>query len=464
MNQSSVDLSRGSVGKLLFSLALPSILAQVINVLYNMVDRVYIGHIEGAGPASLTGVGVCMPIIMAVSAFAALVCMGGAPRAAICLGQQDHEGAEKILSSCFSLLLVLALALTIVVEIWGANMLRMFGASEQTLPYGWAYLQIYALGTVFVQLALGLNAFINTQGYAKWGMFSVGIGAILNIVLDPILIFVLDMKVAGAAVATVISQGVSALFCLWFLRSRHSYLHLRRKYMRLSWRVLAPCLLLGLSPFVMQITESLISICFNSSLQRYGGDTAVGAMAILASVMQFSMLPLQGMTQGSQPIISYNFGAGKFGRIRQTFRILLIVCLLYSATLWALCEFAPGLFAGMFTSDEELFAFTCRMLRIYMAGQIVFGAQIACQQTFIALGNAKTSLFLAVLRKIILLIPLIYLLPLFVNSAPEKTLMVFMAEPVADLLAVATTVTLFASFYKRVLSGPEKDGLHSTIA
>ena len=443
-----VDLGTGSVAKLLFSLALPSILAQVINLLYNIVDRMYIGHIAGIGAVSLTGVGVTMPIIMAISAFSALVCMGGAPKAAIELGKRNKEKAEEIMGNCLALLVVVAILLTAGVEIFGSKMLMIFGASESTLPYAMQYLRIYAMGTIFVQISMGMNAFINTQGYAKSGMFTVVIGAILNIILDPIFIFVFHMNVQGAALATIISQCVSSCFVLWFLNSKKSYLHLKKEYIRITPSVVGPCLMLGAAPFVMQITESLINVCFNSSLLKYGGDTAVGSMAILMSVMQFSMLPLQGMTQGSQPIVSFNYGAKKYDRIRKTFKILLGVCLAYSTLIWAGCEFAPQLFSGMFTNDPELFEYTCWAIRIYMGMSCIFGAQIACQQTFIALGNAKTSLFLACLRKLILLVPLVYILPMFFE---DKVFAVFFAEPVADTIAVLTTCIMFARFYKKVL-------------
>ena len=451
-NKSSMNLGSGSVAKLLFSLALPSIIAQIINVLYNIVDRMYIGHIPQSGALALTGVGVTLPIITAITAFSALVCMGGAPRAAIALGKNDKDEAEHIMSNCFVLLVIVGILVTAAVQLFAEPMLSSFGASASTLPYALDYIKIYALGTVFVQTALGMNAFINTQGRTIFGMASVMIGAVTNIILDPIFIFVLGLGVKGAAIATITSQCISAIFVLWFLGSKKSDLKLKKQYFKLSAGVIGPCLLLGLSPFVMQITESLLTICFNSSLLKYGGDTAVGAMAILASVMQFSMLPLSGLTQGSQPIISFNFGAKKYDRIKAAFKVLLISSLTYSTLIWCAAQFAPQLLASMFTNDPELIDYTCRALRIYMAMSLLFGAQIACQQTFIALGNAKTSLFLALLRKVILLIPLIFILP---NFFADKAFAVFLAEPVADTLAVITTCTLFARYYKKTLNGPE---------
>ena len=440
--QGGADLGSGSVGRLLFKLAVPAIVAQVINVLYNMVDRMYIGHLPEIGETALTGVGVCFPLITAISAFAALVSMGGAPRASIFLGRGDKETAEKILGNCATALVVVGVALTAVFFAFGYQLLGLFGASEDTIGYAWQYFSIYLVGTIFVQASLGLNAFINAQGYTMVGMLTVVIGAVLNIILDPILMFGFDMGVAGAALATIISQAISAAFTVWFLCSKRSYLRLKASNLRLVGKILWPSIALGLSPFVMQLTESVISICFNTQLQIYGGDIAVGAMTILSSVMQFAMLPLQGLTQGAQPITSFNFGAGKMDRVVKAFRILLISCLTYATALWAICEFAPQLVIDIFTpADGTLGVYTRSALRIYMAASLLFGAQIACQQTFVALGKAGISLFLAVLRKIILLVPLIFLLPRVLPIAQDTA--VFLAEPVADTLAVITTCTMF---------------------
>ena len=440
--QGGADLGSGSVGRLLFKLAVPAIVAQVINVLYNMVDRMYIGHLPEIGENALTGVGVCFPLITAISAFAALVSMGGAPRASIFLGRGDKETAEKILGNCATALVVVGVALTAVFFAFGYQLLGLFGASADTIGYAWQYFSIYLVGTIFVQASLGLNAFINAQGYTMVGMLTVVIGAVLNIILDPILMFGFDMGVAGAALATIISQAVSAAFTVWFLCSRRSYLRLKASNLRLVGKILWPSIALGLSPFVMQLTESVISICFNTQLQIYGGDIAVGAMTILSSVMQFAMLPLQGLTQGAQPITSFNFGAGKMDRVVKAFRILLISCLTYATALWAICEFAPQLVISIFTpADGALGVYTRSALRIYMAASLLFGAQIACQQTFVALGKAGISLFLAVLRKIILLVPLIFLLPRVLPIAQDTA--VFLAEPAADTLAVITTCTMF---------------------
>ena len=439
------DLGREPIGRLLFRLSVPAITAQVVNVLYNMVDRMYIGHIPGYGAQALTGVGVTFPLIMLISAFAALVSMGGAPRSSIMMGKGKKDEAEEIMGNCAMGLLIAGILLTL---IFSKDLLLLFGASENTISYATAYMQIYAVGTLFVQAALGMNAFITAQGFATVSMLSVVIGAVCNIVLDPIFIFAMHMGVRGAALATIISQGVSAVWVIRFLCGKKTTLRLKKKYLRISPRVFFPCMALGLSPFIMQSTESILNICFNSSLLKYGGDMAVGAMTILSSVMQFSMLPLQGLTQGSQPIVSYNFGAGNPDRVKRAFFLLLRACVLYSAAIWAVAMFAPGVFAAVFTSDPELTRTTIWAIRIYMAVSCIFGIQIACQQTFIALGKAKESIFLALLRKVILLIPLIYILPLFFA---DKTMAVFLAEPVADTLAVTTTAILFGVQFRKVL-------------
>ena len=447
-NQSQA-LAVEPVGRLLLKLATPAIAAQIVNLLYNMVDRIYIGHIEGVGKLALTGVGVCFPLIMIISAFAALVGMGAAPRASIFMGRGDKDSAEKILGNSFTLLVMISVVLTTVFLLFAEPVLLAFGASANTIKYALDYFNIYSIGTVFVQLTLGMNAFISAQGFAKISMLTVIIGAVLNIVLDPVFIFAFDMGVKGAALATIISQAVSMLWILKFLTGTKTELKIRRKNLVLNPEVFLPCMALGLSPFIMQATESLISVCFNSSLLKYGGDIAVGSMTILTSVMTFSILPLQGLCQGSQPIISYNYGAQNAVRVKKAFRLTLICCLSYSFVMWALVMLFPHSFIKLFNNDPALVDFAGNALRIYMAVNCVFGAQIACQQTFIALGNAKCSLFLALLRKIILLIPLIYILPVFIA---DKTTAVFLAEPIADILAVSCTVLLFTREFKKAMN------------
>ena len=451
MNEDKDFLGKEPVGKLLLKLALPTVTAQIINMLYNIVDRIYIGHIPEIGEAALTGVGVCMPLIMIVTAFSAFAAYGGAPRTSIYMGQGDHDSAEKTLGNCFAVQFIISVLLTAALLLWNRDFLMAFGASDKTIGYGVEYMNIYAIGTIFVQMTLGMNAFITAQGFARTGMFSVLIGAVANIVLDPIFIFGFNMGVAGAAWATIISQAMSCAWVLLFLCGKKTHLRLRVKYMRLSRKIVLPSLALGLSSFIMQASESIISICFNSSLQSYGGDIAVGAMTILTSVMQFAMLPLQGLGQGAQPIISYNYGARNPERVKAAFKLLLKSSLVYSTLLWALVMLFPQAFAAMFTSSETLMAFTQKALRIYMACLLLFGIQIACQMTFTSLRNAKASILVAVMRKFILLIPLIYIMPLLFSA--DKTTAVYMAEPVADFIAVTFTAIFFTFQFKKALKG-----------
>lgn len=437
------------VGKLFRKLAMPAVVAQIINLLYNMVDRIYIGHYDPTGLA-LTGLGVCMPVIMAVSAFAGLIGMGGAPRASILMGKREQENAEKTLGNCFTMLLLMSAVLTAALAVFGENLLLAFGASENTVGPALQYLNIYLLGTVFVQIALGMNAFISAQGFTKISMLSVVIGAVINIILDPIFIFLLDLGVRGAAIATVLAQGVSAAWILFFLSGKKTQLRIQKRYLRPCAKILLPCLALGASPFIMQFTESILSVCFNTSLLKYGGDIAVGSMTVLSTLMQFCMLPLSGLTQGAQPITSFNYGAGNADRVRASFRLLLRTCVIYSVTVWVLTMAFPEVFVRLFNSgNPELIDYAARMLRIYCGLLFLMGIQIACQQTFVAIGNAKTSFFLACLRKILLLIPLIYILPHFFA---DKAFAVFLAEPAADLLAVSATVCLFAKQFRQAMS------------
>ncbi len=455
MNRKNVDLGTGPVGRLLFSLALPTITSQIVNMLYNLVDRVYIGHmqpVETVGKLALTGVGVCLPIIMVISAFAALMAMGGAPRASIEEGRGNLAESERIMGNSMTMLVAAAVVLTAVFLLFAEPMLRVFGASDNTIGYALDYMRIYCLGTIFVQVTLGMNAYITAQGFTVVGMKTVLIGAVLNTVLDPVFIFAFDMGVRGAALATILSQAVSAVWVLKFLTGPKTKWRLRAVNLRPRAKVVLPSLALGMSPFIMQATESLITVCFNSSLLKYGGDIAVGAMTVLSSIMQFAMMPLQGLTQGAQPIVSYNYGARNPQRVRRAFKVLLIACVTYSLTLWALVQLFPQIFALMFTSNQELVDYAAWALRIYMAATGIFGVQIACQQTFVALGNAKTSLFLAALRKIILLIPLIYILPHFFA---DKSFAVFLAEPVADVLAVCTTATMFFFQFRKSMAALE---------
>lgn len=436
------------IGRLLFRLSLPTVVAQLINMLYNIVDRIYIGHMPGDGSLALTGVGVCMPIIMFVSAFAALIAAGGAPRASIAMGRADNDTAEEIMGNCFTLQVIASLVITVILLLFGRPMLMAFGASENTIAYAVDYMGIYALGTAFVQLTLGMNAYITAQGFAKVSMCTVLIGAVLNIALDPLFIFGLHLGVRGAALATIIAQGVSCAWVIVFLHSKKSLIRLTRSRLHVRPAVVLPCIALGAAPFIMQSSESVISVCFNSSLLRYGGDVAVGAMTILTSVMQFAMLPLQGIAQGAQPITSYNYGARNVSRVKKTFRLLLAVSVTYSTLLWCCIQLFPQAFAGIFTSEPTLLAFASKVLPIYCGGLGIFGLQIACQMTFVAIGSAGSSIIVAVMRKFVLLLPLIFLMPRLID---DKTLGVYMAEPVADVIAVMFTAILFTFRFRKAL-------------
>ena len=448
-------LGRDPLGGLLFKLALPTITAQLINMLYNVVDRVYIGHMEGIGDLALTGVGVCMPLIMIISAFAALVAGGGAPRASIFMGQGDNESAERTMGSCFSLQCIVSVVLTVVMLVLHRPLLMAFGASENTIKYAADYMQIYSIGTIFVQLTLGMNAYITAQGFAKMSMLTVVIGAVANIALDPLFIFGFDMGVRGAALATVISQAISCIWVILFLMSKRSILRLKLSTLKIDMKLVLPCVALGSAHFIMQASESVISVCFNSSLLGYGGDIAVGAMTILTSVMQFAMLPLQGLAQGAQPIISYNYGAKNRERVKGIFRLLLTCSLIYSVTIWAAVMLFPRGFASIFTPDAALLDFTQSALRIYCAVLGIFGIQIACQMTFVSLGKAVSSMAVAIMRKFVLLLPLIYIVPTFFGEG-MKTTGVYLAEPIADFLAVTFTAILFAIQFKKALKSIEE--------
>ena len=452
MKENKEFLGTAPVGKLLFKLAIPTVVAQLINMLYNIVDRIYIGHIPQVGSLALTGVGVCMPIIMIVTAFAALVSAGGAPRASIFMGKKDSNSAEKTLGNCFMLQVILSAALTLVLLVWSEDLLLTFGASENTIKYATDYMNIYAVGTIFVQLTLGMNAFITAQGFTKISMISIIIGAVCNIILDPIFIFFFDMGVKGAAFATIISQAVSCVWVVSFLCGKRTVIKLKTSNFKFSSKIILPCIALGTATFIMQSSESVISVCFNSSLLRYGGDIAVGAMTILTSVMQFAMLPLQGIAQGAQPILSFNYGAKNTTRVKKTFSILLTTCLVYSVTLWAVVMLIPEVFVGIFTPDADLIEFTAPALRIYLGGIFLFGIQIACQMTFTSLGKAVNSIVVAVVRKFVLLLPLIYIIPLLVSN---KTMGVYMAEPIADIVAVTFTSILFAFQFKKAMKSLE---------
>lgn len=454
VEQNNDFLGTEPVGKLLWKLSIPAIAAQIINLLYNLVDRVYIGHMPDDGALALTGVGVCMPVIMIVSAFAALVSSGSAPRASMAMGKGNQTEAERILGNSFFLQILISVMITVVLLIFNRPLLLAFGASENTIEYAVSYMNIYTLGTIFVQLTLGMNAFITAQGFAKTGMMSVLIGAVCNIILDPIFIYGFHMGVRGAALATISSQAISTVWVLRFLMGKKTVIQIKKAYFKLEKSVIFPCIALGLASFIMQASESVIVVCYNSSLLKYGGDVAVGAMTILSSVMQFSMLPMQGLGQGAQPITSYNYGAGNAERVKRTFRLLLLSTLGYSVLIWGLVMLFPQMFARIFSPDVQLIEFTGKALRIYCAAMGIFGAQVACQLTFTSLGNAKASIMVAVMRKFVLLLPLIYIMPYFVKN---QTMGVYLAEPVADVIAVTFTVILFYFQFRKAMKQLETD-------
>lgn len=447
-NPMSNRFASEKIPKLILSLAAPAVVAQVINALYNVVDRMFIGRMPGTGTLALTGIGVSFPIIMVISAFAALIGFGGAPLASIRMGEGNHEKAERLLGASFVMLLIVSMLLTISLLTLKSPLLTLFGASPDTLPYADDYMGIYLTGTVTVLLSLGLNQFIAAQGFAKTAMVTVCVGAAANTILDPVFIFGMHMGVRGAALATVISQTISAVWVLGFLASKRSHLRLRIKHMRINVRIVGSVLALGLSPFIMQSTESLIQIVFNTSLAKYGGDLYVAAMGIMSSLMQIFTLLLQSFAQGAQPIIGYNFGSGDFARVKSTIVYCSLFCAVFGLAMWSVAVFLPRLPVLIFTNNAELIALTSALMNIFFMGTCIYGLQLAFQQIFIALGQPKVSIFIAVLRKIILLIPLVYALPAFIRP---KTGGVILAEPIADTLAALTCCVLFGLKVKRLL-------------
>lgn len=447
----TTDLGTGSIPALMAKMAIPTVVAQVVNLLYNIVDRIYIG--QGVGALALTGVGLCSPLMLFMNAFAMLAGSGGAPRAAIAMGRGDKDAADKILGNCFTMLLICAVGITTLYQFAAEPLLNMFGASADTLPYAMEYMTIISWGAVFTLIVMGLNNYLTTQGFSNFAMMTTLIGAIINIILDPVFIFGLGMGVSGAALATVLSQAVGAVWVLFFLtKGKKSILKIKLSNMKLEGKVIGPCLALGISGFVMVATESLLSISFNSSLQRYGGDLSVGAMTILTSCSQLASMPASGIATGCQPIVSFNFGAGKTDRVKKCFYLQLIVAAGYTTLFWAASMFMPQVFVQLFNKDPALVEHAVWAMRIYMAGIFSLGFQLTCQQSFIALGQAKVSLFMACLRKLILLIPLIFILPLFFE---DKVFAVFLAEPISDIIAaVVTTGTFFARFDKILKEGP----------
>ncbi len=442
----SNQMANAPVWSLIIKLSIPAILAQIVNLLYNIVDRIYIGHMEDVGTMAITGVGLCFPIISLITAFTMLVAQGGAPRAAIEMGKGDIKKAEKILGNCFLLLILLSVILTGVFLAFGERLLMLFGASESTIIYALPYMNIYVTGSVFVMISLGLNMFITTQGFTKISMATVLIGAICNIILDPIFIFGFDMGVRGAAFATIISQAVSAVWVLSFLLGKKTKIGIKKENLLPSIRILVPVLALGISPFVMSATEAVINVAFNSSLQKYGGDIAVGAMTICTTIFQMVWVPAQGIGQGAQPIISYNYGAKNADRVKQAFKAFLTICFSYVFVFGMAIELFPQFFIKIFNDNPELMETATWTIRLYGCALVFFGIQMAVQQTLIALGKAKASLFIACLRKVILLVPLIYILP---NFFENKVFAVFLAEPVSDAISITSASVVFFFVFRK---------------
>ncbi|OUQ40506.1 MATE family efflux transporter [Faecalibacterium sp. An121] len=454
----SVDQRLGTAPlvPLIFSLALPTALAQLVNMLYNIVDRIYVGHIPGTGSLALAGLGVTYPIIVLITAFSNLIGMGGAPRASVAMGRGDYKTAEKILGNCITLLVVLSVLLSVVFTIFGEPILMAFGASENTLPYAMSYLRIYLLGTLFVQFTLGMTPFITNQGFAKTSMATTCIGAISNIILDPVFIFGFNMGVQGAAIATILSQAISAVWVLAFFTGKRSVLRIRKANLAPDGKTLALVLSLGVSPFLMTATECVIQLAFNTGAATYGGDSAVAIMSILFSVAQIANLPVQGFCQGAQPVVGFNFGAQKLARVRQAFKIMLAVSMGVTTVVVGAVEIAPQLFLGLFSSDAELIALGTAPLRIYMLGYFFMGAQLACQQTFLGLGEAKISMFIALLRKVILLLPLSLVIPrVFGALGLSQLLGLYLAEPISDIVSASTcTILFFVIEWKKLKDSP----------
>lgn len=449
MAQSEEKLGTEKIGKLILSMGLPTLIAQVINLLYNIVDRMYIGHL--VGPEALTGVGLTLPVIMLISAFSAFVGAGGAPLAAIAMGQGDKKRAETILSNAVTMLVAFTVILMAVFFLIEKPFLYLIGASDVTYPYAGAYLRIYLLGTLFVQLVIGLNPFITAQGQSGTAMLSVLIGAVLNIALDPVFIFVFQMGVRGAALATIISQFASALWTMRFLLSGKTSLRIQAKYLKPQWRVIGSVAALGVSPFIMQSTESLISVVLSSGLQKYGGDIYVGSLTILQSVMQLINTPISGFTQGVQPILSYNYGAGNIERVRDAYKRIILITTTASFVITLTAMLFPGMFARIFTDDPQLTAVVKKVMPIFVAGMLIFGVQMGCQTTFMGLGQAKISLFMALLRKVFLLVPFAIIFPM----VTQNVLSIYFAECSADAIAAVICGIVFLCNIRKILEqGP----------
>ena len=430
------DFSRGSIPRTIIRLAIPMILAMLVNALYSVVDRIYIGHLAGVGQAALTGVGLCYPITMSIAAFSYLVGNGGGPLTSILRGAKDDDGAEKVIGNSLTLLVILSIVVPLICYFIKRPILYLFGASDVTYPYADQYITIYLMGSLPVMLTLGLNPFLNAQGFTRTGMMTVLLGAVCNIILDPIFIFVFGMGVQGAAIATVISQTVSALWVVAFLLGKKNLIRIRRKYLRLQKDVCLQIMGLGVSTFIMNITEAAISAVFNASLSRFGGDIYVTVMTVATSVSQLVIMPIVGMSQGAQPVSGYNY---EYGRVRQCFRFLVITNVAYAVASWIILMAFPRQLISIFNSDPSLMETAIPMFRVFFCMNFVMSFQMSAQNTFVAMGEAKKATFFALFRKVLLLIPLILILPRIGFGITG----VFAAEPVADTISAATCFTTF---------------------
>lgn len=446
-------LGREKMLPLIMKMALPAVMAQLVNLLYNLIDKIYIGHIPAVGDTALAGVGVTTSVILLVSAFASLVGGGGAPLAAIALGKGDRELAARYLNNSFLMLLFFSVLTTGLGELFAVPILNFGGASEQTLPYALEYVRIYLAGTVFVLLATGLNAFINCQGRPGVAMLSVLIGAVMNTILDPVFIFAMDLGVAGAAIATIISQACSAAFVLIFLFGKKASMRLEVGKMRPDIRIIGGICALGISPFVMASTESLVGFALNSQLRAYGGDLHVGALTVMQSAMQVVSVPLAGFTQGITPIFSYNYGHGRRDRVVSCFKYTLAIMFGFNIVGVLAMIIFPEQVGSLFNNESpELISLVGQYMPIFLAGMTIFGLQRACQNVFVGLGQAKISLFIALLRKVLLLIPLAYILPLFMGVTG-----VYAAEAFADGLAAIICTAIFAVTFPKILAKMETE-------
>ena len=449
------DFSQGSIARNILNLALPMTLAQLINVLYSVVDRIYIGHIPHVSADALTGVGLALPVITVITAFANLFGMGGAPLCSIARGEHEEERAENVMGNSFTLLLISGAVLMTVCLMFREPILYLFGASDVTYPYADQYITIYLLGTLFVMTSLGMNNFINAQGFGKTGMLTVLLGAVLNIILDPILIFGFAMGVRGAAVATVISQGASALWVFRFLTGEKALLKIKRKSMRLKKKLVREITLLGTSGFVMSVTNGLVQIVCNAVLSRHGGDLYVGIMTVINSVREIINMPLTGLTSGAQPVIGYNYGAGRPDRVKAAVKFMTAWSILFSIVVWAVIFFEPRFFMNLFTQETELIQEGIPAMRIYFCGIFMMALQFAGQSTYVALNRPKQAVFFSLFRKVIIVVPLTVALPLVGGLGTSG---VFLAEPVSNVIGgTACFVTMLITVWPTLKNGKEKE-------